>query len=84
VEHESDVRALGNLAHELRTPVQVLLGNLEILLDEYADEIGQGPSSMLKRMSASAFELKQTLDNLISFVLAKAGGENDLDEDLTI
>jgi signal transduction histidine kinase len=39
---------------------------------------------MLGRMNVSAFELKQTLDNLISFVLAKAGGENDIDEDLTV
>jgi two-component system sensor histidine kinase/response regulator len=76
--------ALGNLAHELRTPIQVLLGNLEILQDEYAHAIGQAPRAMLGRMNASAFELKQTLDNLISFVLAKAGGENDIDEDLTV
>jgi signal transduction histidine kinase len=76
--------ALANLAHELRTPLQVLIGNLEILQDEYADGVGQGPSAMLGRMNTNVFALKQTLDNLMSFVLAKAGGENDLDENLTV
>ena len=76
--------ALGNVAHELRTPLQVLLGSLEILQDEYADRNEQGPRGLLGRMNANALELRQTLDNLISFVLAKAGGENDLDEDLTV
>ena len=75
--------AWGNLAHELRTPIQVLLGNLEILQDEYADVIGHQPRGMLNRMNASVFELKQTVDNLLSFALARAGGENDLDENLT-
>lgn len=35
-----DREALGNLAHELRTPVQVLIGYLDMLRDDVADEMG--------------------------------------------
>ncbi|MGH7840640.1 MAG: sensor histidine kinase [Candidatus Binataceae bacterium] len=75
---------MANLAHELRTPLQVLIGSLELLQDEYAGELGQESRAMLGRMNVKAFELKQTLDNLLSFVLAKAGGEAEFDENLTV
>ncbi|HVB80473.1 MAG TPA: histidine kinase dimerization/phospho-acceptor domain-containing protein, partial [Candidatus Binataceae bacterium] len=32
------LEVLGNLAHELRTPLQVLLGYLDILRDEWAEK----------------------------------------------
>ena len=36
-----DRETLGNLAHELRTPVQVLIGGyLDMLRDDVADEVG--------------------------------------------
>lgn len=76
--------AWGNLAHELRTPLQVLIGNLELLQDESNSELGQRPRAMIGRMTVKVFELQQTLDNLLSFVLAKAGGEPEQDENLTI
>jgi len=76
--------AWGNLAHELRTPLQVLIGNLELLQDESAGELGERPRAMIGRMTVKVFELQQTLDNLLSFVLAKAGGESEHDEDLTV
>jgi signal transduction histidine kinase len=76
--------ALGNLAHELRTPIQVMLGLLDILQDEYADQIGEKPRALLERMNANAFDLGQTLDNLMTFVLAKGGNPATVDEDLSI
>jgi signal transduction histidine kinase len=76
--------ALGNLAHELRTPIQVMLGLLDILQDEYADQIGEKPRALLECMNVNAFELGQTLDNLMTFVLAKEGNPNCVDEDLSI
>ncbi len=76
--------ALGNLAHELRTPIQVMLGLLDILQDEYADQIGEKPRALLERMNVNAFELGQTLDNLMTFVLAKEGKPSTVDEDLSL
>jgi len=76
--------ALGNLAHELRTPIQALMGRLEMLQEEYSDEIGNQPRELVRRMNVNAFELQQTLENLLAFVVAKAGGEANIEERLTI
>jgi two-component system, sensor histidine kinase len=76
--------ALGNLAHELRTPIQALMGRLEMLQEEYADQIGIQPRELVQRMNVSAFELQQTLENLLAFVVAKAGAETGAAEHLTI
>ena len=76
--------ALGNLAHELRTPIQVMLGLLDILDDEYAEQMGEQPRKLLQRMNANALELGQTLDNLMTFALVQAGRPAVFDEDLTI
>ena len=54
--------ALGNLAHELRTPIQALMGRLEMLQEEYADQIGHQPRELVRRMNVNAFELQQTLE----------------------
>jgi signal transduction histidine kinase len=78
------LEALGNLAHELRTPIQALMGRLEILQEEYADQIGHVPRELVQRMNANALELRQTLENLISFAVGEAGGEGAIYEDLSI
>ncbi len=67
-------QALANLAHELRTPLQVLLGYLEILRDEWADGFAPEPREMLERMNVSLHDLSHTVDNIMEFVLAEAGG----------
>ncbi len=76
--------ALGNLAHELRTPIQALMGRLEMLQEEYAEQIGKQPRELVQRMNVNAFELQQTLENLLAFVVAKAGAETSTAEHLTI
>jgi signal transduction histidine kinase len=75
---------LGNLAHELRTPIQALMGRLEMLQEEYADQIGNRPRELVQRMNVNALELRQTLENLLAFMVAKAGAETDTAEHLTI
>jgi signal transduction histidine kinase len=84
LELQPDLEARDNLAHELRTPLQVLIGNLELLEEESASELGKKPRAMIGRMTVKVFELQQTLDNLLSFTLAKAGGESAPDENLTV
>jgi signal transduction histidine kinase len=76
--------ALGNLAHELRTPVQALIGRLEMLQEEYSDEIGSQPTELIRQMSVNAFELQQTVENLLIFLAGRAGAEVDVQEYLTV
>src|SRR5579863_2863333 len=58
------LEALANLAHELRTPVQVLRGYLEILQGEYAEQIPEEPARIVERMSVNLNQLAQTLENV--------------------
>jgi signal transduction histidine kinase len=82
--HGVRLEAIANLAHELRTPVQVLLGYLDILRDEYGDELTPKPRELIERMNANVHDLAQTIENVMHFVLAEAGAESIVDEDLSI
>jgi two-component system, sensor histidine kinase and response regulator len=75
---------LGNLAHELRTPIQVLIGYLDILRDEYRAELGPEPREIIERMNTNAYDLAQTIDNLMEFVLSEANAEARVDEDISL
>lgn len=77
------VETLANLAHELRTPVQVLLGLIDILRDDYSDQLDQGGREVVERMNTNAFDLSQTLSNLMAFIIAKAGKDAAVDENFT-
>ena len=75
--------SLANLAHELRTPVQVLLGYLDILRDDRGDARGISPPSdraIIERMNTNVHELAQTVENVLEFVLASAGAETAIEE----
>jgi signal transduction histidine kinase len=76
--------ALANLAHELRTPLQVLLGYLEILRDDWADEFPPEPREMLERMNRNLHDLSHTVDNIMEFVLAEAGGMTWVQEEVSL
>ena len=45
------LEAIANLAHELRTPVQVLLGYVDILRDDHAPEFSTETHALLDRMT---------------------------------
>jgi len=75
---------LGNLAHELRTPIQVLVGYLDILRDELNDELGPRARDLIERMQGNVHDLALTIDNLIEFVLIEAHAQSNLDENLSI
>jgi len=78
------LEALANLAHELRTPLQVLLGYLEILRDEWADGLESEPREMLERMNVSLHELSHTVDNIMEFVLGEAGDLRRVQEQISL
>ncbi len=78
------VEILANLAHELRTPLQVLLGYLDIIRDEWAPKFDPEPRSMLERMNSNLHDLSQTVDNILEFVMSEAGGSGRVEEDVSI
>jgi signal transduction histidine kinase len=78
VRHE----ALGNLAHELRTPLQVLIGYLDILRDEPAGS--EGSRDILERMNSNVYDLAQTVENLMEFVLTEANAHLLAEEEISL
>ena len=75
---------MGNLAHELRTPIQVLLGYLEILRGEFTDDLNADRRGIIDRMNTNAYDLAQTIENLMDFVLADADPQASPDEDISL
>ena len=73
--------ALANLAHELRTPIQVLLGYLEVLRDEMADALGPRPRQVIDRIHVNAHDLAQTVENVLDFAVALGRGEAEVEQD---
>jgi len=78
------VEALANLAHELRSPLQVLLGYLDILREEWADKFDPEPRRMLERMNSNLHDLTQTVDNIMDFVMSEVGVTGRVEEDVSV
>jgi signal transduction histidine kinase len=81
--------SLANLAHELRTPIQVLLGYLDILRDDHcegekSDSVEYSDQMIIERMNTNVHELAQTVENVLEFALAFAGAEAAIDEEIEL
>lgn len=79
-----EFEVLGNLAHELRTPIQVLIGYLEIMRDELADASDSDHRGMVDRMNTNVYDLAQTIENLMDFVIADSDPQPGPDEDISL
>jgi signal transduction histidine kinase len=77
------LEVIANLAHELRTPIQVVMGYLEILRDEYESELGAEPRKLLERMNSNVHDLARTIDNMMEFVMAGGNAGAMVAEELT-
>jgi len=79
---------LANLAHELRTPVQVLLGYLDMLRVDGTQGSPGSPAephtAIIQRMNANVHELAQTVDNVLEFALACANADSSLEEEIDL
>jgi signal transduction histidine kinase len=64
---------MSNLSHELRGPLHVINGYLDILAEDWAAELSAEPSRILERLRLSAAELAQTVENLLEYAAAAAG-----------
>ncbi|MGH7781456.1 MAG: sensor histidine kinase [Candidatus Binataceae bacterium] len=82
--HGVRLESLANLAHELRTPTQILLGYLDILRDDLTGEIGGGPREIIERLNISAYELAQTVENVLDFAVAGARAEAEFDDEIEL
>ncbi|MHB8383130.1 MAG: sensor histidine kinase [Candidatus Binataceae bacterium] len=82
--HGVQLESLANLAHELRTPTQILLGYLDILRDDLTGEIGAGPRRIIERLNISAHELAQTVENVLDFAVAGARAEAQYDDEIEL
>jgi signal transduction histidine kinase len=78
------LEVLANVAHELRTTLQVLIGYLDILRDEWAEKFDPEPQLMLERMNSNLHDLTQTVDNIMEFVMSEADSIGRLEENVSI
>ncbi len=56
---------LGLASHELKTPLTVILGYSELLLDEYGSSIGEEELSLLKHISDAANRLSNIVRDMV-------------------
>jgi two-component system phosphate regulon sensor histidine kinase PhoR len=63
---------VANISHELRTPVTVLVGYLEILKENSSEEV----STMANRMLGQAGQMKDLLDDLLELSKLQSRGNN--------
>jgi len=82
--HGVRLESLANLAHELRTPTQVLLGYLDILRDDLNAEIGGSSREIIERLNSSAHDLAQTVENVLDFAVASARAEVESDDEVDL
>jgi two-component system sensor histidine kinase/response regulator len=78
------MEALANLAHELRSPVQAILGYLDILRDELSEELGGRHKQIIERMNTNAHDLAQTVENVMDFSVADAMAEAADEEEIRL
>lgn len=78
------MEALANLAHELRSPLQAILGYLDILRDELSEAIGGRHQQIIERMNANAHDLAQTVENVMDFSVADAMAEAADEEEIRL
>jgi signal transduction histidine kinase len=77
------MEALANLAHELRSPMQALLGYLDILRDE-SEALSGRHRQIIERMNANAHDLAQTVENVMDFSVADAMAEVRAEEEIRL
>jgi signal transduction histidine kinase len=87
--NDAHLESFANLAHELRTPVQVLFGYLDILRGERpavgtADGSSHSARKIIDRMNANVHELAQTVENVLDYALAFSDMRASIEEAIDI
>jgi len=76
------MEALANLAHELRSPMQAVLGYLDIVRDEISGSLESRHQRIIERMNANVHDLARTVENLMDFAVADAMAESAGEEEI--
>ncbi len=76
------MEALANLAHELRSPLQAILGYLDILREEASEGLDDRHQQIIERMNANAHDLARTVENVMDFSVADAMAEATDEEEI--
>lgn len=63
-------------AHELRTPITVIRGYLEILEDELGDKFGEDHKEIMRKLSVSASQLSGFINNILHVSRIEHGNLN--------
>ncbi len=82
--HGLHLEALANLAHELRSPVQAMLGYLDMLRDDLGEAAYEQHRHLMERMSANALDLAQTVENVMDFAVADSITQPEDDEEIRV
>ncbi|HLX36637.1 MAG TPA: HAMP domain-containing sensor histidine kinase [Candidatus Binataceae bacterium] len=75
------LQSFANIAHELRTPVQVLLGYLDMLVADQRQSVAR---EIIERMNVNVHELAQTVENVIDLSLAYNDSAGLLNENIQL
>lgn len=74
--------AVANLAHELRTPIQVLLGCVDMLREEGGAKSRR--SDIIERMNCNLHDLAETIENVMEFAHESIGDEPPIEENFAV
>jgi two-component system sensor histidine kinase/response regulator len=80
----TQLEALANLAHELRTPVQVMLGYIDSLRGELTRAAQSRPREIVERMSVNAYDLACAVENVMEFASAVGASGPLADEEIDL
>jgi len=77
-------RIISNLSHELRSPLHVINGYLDILAEDWAAHVGGEPERIVERLRLSTAELKQTVENLLEYAAAMTATQGAVRETVEV
>jgi signal transduction histidine kinase len=64
---------LGMAAHDLRNPLGVIVGMVDLLVEELADSLGDENRELLKRVASSADYMQGLIDDMLDYSKVDAG-----------
>lgn len=64
---------ISTLSHELRTPLTAIAGSCELLLEDFADELGELAKDYIRLIDRSTVLVRQLIDDVLDYTKLEAG-----------
>ena len=64
---------ISTLSHELRTPLTAIAGSCELLLEDFADELGDLAKDYIRLIDRSTMLVRQLIDDVLDYTKLEAG-----------